>query len=243
MRLVILVFVLQIVGCGSIPLPQTQTNIVYKLDLNGLIDGKRWDGTAIGSATQSHDITIESPTDVNWMRILSCHRFESYPDVIKTGWFRVNRGYRYHYQEAPGIEDTGLCVLRLQAFTKALKSDGSPQGSAYALMLFHNSQFTLQAQNICNGEQGTGTGTTICQSMNGLRQRLKFTEQVITTSNPSDGTNAPSPCQGHFIDAYTWEYETSLGECMVVFGTTAKPHKFSVHMAYGFNTDQYRGDQ
>lgn len=228
-------------GCtaGQSILTPEPPAVVYDLDLSGTIDGVTWDGIAVGSASQYHDIKIESKTDVNYMRIVSCHRFEQYEDVIQTGWFHRNRGFEYQYNESPGIEDTGFCVLRLQAFTKELDSNDQPVGSAFGLMLFHNAKFALPGENICNGVDGGTTGTSICKSMSGLVERLKFKSQVVQANAPADG---PKPCQGKFIDGQTWEYQMPLGECVAIFMTTAKPHQFYIHLAYGFNKTQYRGD-
>ncbi len=234
-------FVMGLFGCASsinAILPQPS---VYQLDLYGSLDGYPWDGIAVGSAAKTHTIQIISKTDVNYMRIISCHRFEGYPDAIQTGWFKTNRGFQYTFNESPGIEDTGYCLLRIQAFTKVVKSDGAPVGSAYGLMLFHNQKFNLPAENICNGADGQANGTSICQSMNGLIQRLRFKEQVITADTPLEGSGVPLPCKGTFIDATTWQYKMPSGECMAVFASVSKPHKYYVHLAYGFDKDQYRG--
>lgn len=227
-------------SCSNSSLPNISQTPVQDLDLSGTLDGVPWDGIAVGADWQTHDIKIESKTDVNYFRIISCHRFEQYPDVIKTGWFRPNRGYEYTYTEAPGIEDNGLCILRLQAFTKQVDSNGQPVSSAFGLMLFHNKEFTLPVENICNGSDGQASGTSICKSMAGLVQRLKFKAQVITAQLPTD-PNSPKPCVGKFIDAQTWEYSTPAGECMVVFASTDRPHKLAVHLSFGFTTSPYRG--
>lgn len=230
-------------GCMTVPGAASSQSPIYKLDLFGELDGVPWsEGIAVGSSAPSHTIQIESKTDVNLMRIISCHRFESFPDAIKTGWFRPNRGFEYDFNEAPGIEDNGVCLLRLQAFTKELKSDGSPVGSAYGIMLFHNNNFTLPAENICNGADGQTTGTSICQSMNGLVQRIRFKTQVIVADDPPDGSNIPKACKGTFVDAYTFQYETPLGECVAVFASLSTPHQYAIHAVYGFSNDQYRSE-
>lgn len=220
-------------GCTG-QIPSATPKIIQQLDLSGTLDGVAWDGIAVGSSAQAHDIKIQSKTDVNYMTIQSCHRFEKYEDVIKTGWFEANRGFEYQYSESPGIEDNGLCILRLSAYSKQIGA-----GESYGLMLFHNSFFNLTGENICNGADGITTGTSICQSMSGLVQRLKFKDQVVVSSNQK---NDPIQCVGNFIDANTWEYAMPTGECMVVFMTTAKPRKFYVHLAYGFNKSVYRGN-
>lgn len=227
-------------GWGLFPAAQPQT--VYDLDLGGTIDGVPWEGTFVGSIATSHDITIQSKTDVNYFRVISCHRFQEFSDVIQTGWLRPNRGFEFTYDMASGIEDNGLCVLRLQAYSKQIDSDGNPVGSAFALGLFHNGSFTLPAENICNGADGGATGTSICKSMQGLEQRLKFSEQVIIANQQPQDSNLPPPCQGKFIDANTFSYHLPAGECMIVFASTKAPHRMAVHLGFGFTKTQYRPD-
>jgi len=230
-------------GCQS--LPQALTNAtnpsaVYELDLSGTLDGVPWEGVAVGSSASSHTIDITSKVDVNYFRIISCHRSKKFEDVIKTGWFAKN-SYEYIYSEAPGIEDTGFCVLRLQAFSKDVDSNGKPVGSAFGLMLFHNDQFNAPAENICNGADGATNGTSVCQSMQGLIQRLRFKKPMIQ-ANPPASDQIPAPCQGKFIDPLTWEYTAPKGECVAVFGEAAPPHRMYLHLSFGFDTPQYRGN-
>lgn len=211
---------------------------VFELDLSGTLDGVQWSGTAVGEDFQKHDIKIQSKTDVNYMTIQSCHRFEKYEDVIKTGWFKSNRGFEYIYSESPGLEDTGFCVLRLAAFSKQVGA-----GEAYGIMLFHNRKFQLWSENICNGADQPVTGSGMCQSMSGLVQHIKFKSQVVTAGNGPDGNAIPGQCNGKFIDANTFEYTVPTGECIAVFMTTAQPHQFGIYLVYGFDKSQYRGSE
>lgn len=227
-----------ILACTGANLPSIAPPVVYELDLSGSLDGAAWEGIAVGSADSKHDIRIESKTDVNYMTIQSCHRFEKYEDVIIDHWYRPKRGFEYSYTESPGIEDTGYCVLRLSAFSKQVGA-----GEAYGLMLFHSPGFTLPGENICNGADGATAGTSICQSMTGLVQRLRFKEQVVTATKNSDGTSLKGQCSGAFIDATTFQYTMPVGECVAVFMSTAKPHRYYIHLAYGFTKTQYRGSQ
>lgn len=215
---------------------------VMALDLSGTIDGQPWNGIAVGSAAPSHTIVMTSKVNVNEFRVISCHRFEKHEDVVEPEkWFHGDT-FQYIYNEAPGVEDTGFCILRLQAFTKSVDASGNPAGSAFGLMLFHSPSFTLPAINICNGQTQSTAGSAICQSMNGLIERLKFSEQVITANDAATGVNGiPMACKGKFIDATTWEFALPVGECMAVFASVAPPHKFFVLMGYGFTNSTYRG--
>lgn len=223
-------------GCSGSQVASVQTPIVYEADIYGTLDGNQFQGIAVGSIAVSHTIRIQSPTDVNFMTIQSCHRFEHYEDVIQSGWFQPNRGFEYTYNQSPGLEDSGICVLRLGAFTKQVGA-----GEAYGLMLFHNDKFTLPGENICNGADGGTTGTSICQTQTGLLERLKFKAPVAVARPTKDGAAIPGQCQGKFIDDLTFEYIMPLGECVAEFMEKAEPHRKYVHLARGFNKTQYRG--
>lgn len=238
----LLFFMLSVQGCTGAPADSKANATVYELDIYGTLDGVPFDGIAMGSNAKTHTIKIESKTDVNEMVIQSNARYLHFPDAIQTGWFKASRGFLYSYSEVPGIEDTGYSVLRLSAFSKEIKSDGSPVGAAYGLVLFHSEKFSLAGENICNTADGQTRGASICQNREGLTARLRFKTQVVVARPKSDGTGpVANQCQGTFVDAYTWQYQLPLGECVIEFMQTAKPHDKYVHLAYGHNRSQYRG--
>ena len=128
MKFLILILTLFLISCSNLPtnLIPIQQPQVWQLDLGGTIDSVRWEGVAVGSSAKAHTIDVVSKTDVNFFRVISCHRYEQFEDVIQTNWFQPKRGYEYIYEQAPGVEDTGWCILRLQAFSKQIDSNGNP---------------------------------------------------------------------------------------------------------------------
>lgn len=230
------------IGCTGTSPTVTPPSVVYEADLYGTVDGQPFTGVFVGSAGSSHSFSIQSKTDVNVMTIQSCHRFMHFEDVIQTGWFQPNRGFTTSYDDAPGIEDTGYCVVRLGAFTKQVVN-GVPVGQAYAIGLFHSAKYALPGENICNGADGGTTGSSICQTMNGLIERLRFKGQVITARPKPDGSGlVPQMCAVHQVDSNTWEYTMPVGECVVEFGEVAAPQRKYIHLARGFSNIQYRGN-
>lgn len=240
----VLYFMLFVSGCATMGADGGSSGqTIYELDLYGTLDGAAFDGLSVGSNARSHVIQIISKTDVNEMVIQSNGRYKHFPDVIQTGWFKQNRGFEYHYDEIPGIEDTGYSVLRLSAFSKQTKGDGSPVGAAFGLILFHNDKYQLPAENICNGADTPTVGASICQNRAGLIARLKFDSQVVSARAKADGSGPiPGQCVGTFIDANTFEYLLPLTECVIEFMQTSPPHARHVHLAYGHNRSAYRGD-
>lgn len=226
-----------LLGCTNQQASTVVSPVVYEADLFGTFDGYGFKGVGVGIPATSHDIKINSPTDVNVMTIQTCHRFEHYEDVIKTGWFQPNRGFEYIYNEAPGIEDNGTCILRLGAFSKEVGA-----GEAYGILIFHNSKYNLPAENICNGVDGGANGTSICQTQSGLLERIKFSSEVTVARPKTDGTGLDGQCQGKFIDPTTFEYIMPLGECVIEFMEKNMPYRKYIHLARGFNKTQYRGN-
>lgn len=237
MKTVLYSVLILLTGCAGLSTNSANTTTVYEADLYGSVDGYAFDGVFVAPEAKTHTFVIQSKTDVNVMTIQSCHRYLHFEDVIKTGWFRPNRGFQTSLEVAPGIEDTGYCVIRLSAYTKQVGA-----GEAYGIGLFKNEMFNLPATNICNGAEGQTSGSSVCQSMYGLVERIKFPGQVVMARPLADGSGTiPNQCQGRMIDASTFEYTMPNGECIIAFGEVAKPHRKYIHLARGFSKSTYRG--
>lgn len=233
------IFALFFASCAGVGVTSgPSTSVIYEADLFGSVDGIPFQGVFVGQSQPSHTFVIQSKTDVNVMTIQSCHRYLHFEDVIKTGWFRANRGFQTSFDAAPEIETTGYCVIRLAAYSKQVGA-----GEAYGIGIFKNEKFDLPAINICNGAEGQTSGSSVCQTMAGLVERLKFPGQVVTARPLPDGSGLiPQMCKGKLIDATTFEYEMPQGECIIAFGEVAKPHRHYIHLARGFTKTQYRGN-
>lgn len=210
----------------------TPAPIIYQYTLSGAIDGNAFQGVFVGTDDTDHDIKVESPTDVNIFTVQTCHRFFKAEDVISTGWFKTNRGYDYDFSPSPGIEDTGLCIIRLGSYTKQV---GAQQ--AHAIGAMHTSSETLPGTNICDGSVGSTTGLSFCSTMVGLIERLEFPGPVLVSKVDLNGTL----CQGSFVSPTVWQYKMPLGECAIEFMEAAPPHRIYHHVASGFNAIQYQG--
>lgn len=229
-------------ACSNMPAVSTAPAQSYQeLDLAGTVDGQPWQGTAVLQDFKTHQIEIQSKVSVNYFVAQNCTRDNKFEDVIQpTELFHWdgNNSWTWMYSPSPGLEDTGTCLLELQAYSKQIGA-----GQAFGLMIQKNSKFDLPAENICNGADGMASGTSICQSLNGLKERLRFKRQVmVADTDDSNNPTFPKQCQGHFVDAYTFEYLLPAGKCVVVFGTTTAPYQYAIHFGYGYTNRVYRGD-
>lgn len=238
-------------GCAS--LDQANTTALaqaavpkQELTLSGTIDGNPFVGIAVGGPGPVHDFVIKSASAVNLFVIKSCHRSEKIQDFIKDGWLDPTSA-RWHYQEAPTIEDTGDCMVRMCAFSKEVGA--AP--SACAVVDFKSSSYTLPALNICNGLTGQTSGTALCHTQTGLLERFQFQAPVVTAPAQTDlsDPNNPVPlkiagqCDGKFLDDQQtlFEYTVPNQECVIVFMERAKPHRKAKLTVIPYDVPKYSG--
>lgn len=230
-------------ACAGAPVTSPAPAPRYQLTLSGNVDGIQYQGTAVGSSVSEHSITIESDVDVNYFTVQSCHRSLQFSDVIQSGWFKKNRAYAWVYKEAPTIEDTGDCLLRFCAFSKAVGS--AP--SSCAIVDFHSPKYTLPGENICNGADGNTSGTAMCHTQVGLLERFRFKVPVVVAPQVQDDKSGPywikDQCQGHFLDESQtlWEYSMPPRECVVIFMERDKPHRRAKLTAIPYDIAHYIG--
>lgn len=221
----------------------------YQLNLNGLIDGVKFEKTFIGSAAAHHNITINSAIAVNYFTVASCHRSIQFSDVIKPepwwSWGEDSKSFDWSYDEAPTIEDSGDCILRFCAFSKVV---GSPP-VACAIGDFKSSKYTLPGENICNGAHGGATGTALCHTQVGLIERFRFAAPVIVAPKIEDPSAPNSPywikdqCAGKFLDeAQTlFEYRVPANECVSIFMEKVAPFRRAKLTVIPYDTPRYPG--
>ncbi len=239
--LLLAIYMIGTTGCTTTGAGKVQpiTEVVTKYDLSGTVNGIPFDGIGVIPPAKSYKFRIESKQDVDLVTITSCHRDFSRESVIDVGWFKKNRGFEYVYTPAPGIEDTGQCLIRLGVYNKSV-----PNQNAFAILDIRTPTETLPARNICDGANGEAGGVSMCQSKVGLIQRLVFPVLVTSLSPdtaPDSIADKPKICVGTWLDASTWEYKLGTGECYMAFMESSKPHRFHRHTAIGYTKVEIRG--
>jgi hypothetical protein len=234
-------------GCSTAPATATNTVQTFELTLKGELDGQAFQGIALGSTGSSHDIKISSRNDINYFIAKTCHRSDKKEDVITQGWIKETQSWSYDFEEAPTLEDTGDCPLRICEYSKTV---GAPPVQC-AVIDFLNSKYSLPAENICNGADGITHGKNICHTQTGLVERIRFKEPVIIADplpTPQGGDSTQiyliqDQCAGKFIDPNqtVWQYVMPQKECYVVFDTLAKPHRRAKLTVIPYNIPLYSG--
>jgi hypothetical protein len=223
----------------------------YELTLTGTLDGAPFQGIAVGSSNTSHSIQITSSVDINLFTAKTCHRSMKFEDVIQTNWITPKRSYSWSYAEAPTIEDTGNCLIKICAFSKEVGAEPS----SCAMMDFKSDRYVLPGENICNGELGATTGTAICHTQVGLIERYRFKTPVMVAPNVVDSTVTLAPntkatpsliknqCDGKFLDdnQTLFEYRVPASDCEVIFMERALPHREAKLTVIPYDMPQYSG--
>lgn len=233
-------------GCSSQPTIEP-TKVKYEMTLNGFIDGDDFQGVALGDSKKTHTILLNSVVDVNFFTLQSCHRFEKFEDIDKQNmfgrWLKINRQYQWQYNLAPGLEDTGDCPVRMCAYSKTV---GAPP-VACAAADFRSDKYTLPATNMCNGDFGPTSGSNLCQTQVGLKERLAFKEAVVMAPKlPADQLGQmnwiKNQCQGSFDSTgMTFTYTVPSTECYAVFMQKASPYKRAKLTVFPYDLPQYSG--
>lgn len=236
-------------GCGTSPVSNAPTvQPKYELMLSGTIDGVKFQGVGVGNDAPRHSMVIKSNVAVNYFTMQSCHRSIQFDDVIVVPWYdwsQDSKSFSWEYNEASTIEDTGNCILRFCAFSKTV---GSPP-VACAIVDFKNKKYSLPSKNICNGQNGDATGTSICHTQVGLLERMRFPGPVVIAPQVVDPTSKTAPywitteCVGKFLDdAQTlFEYQVPDHECAILFMEKSLPHRESKLTVIPYDTARYPG--
>lgn len=229
-----ILIVITMSGCtaSGVAVPASIAPTINKLDMYGTINGYAFEGVGVVPAAKNYDMRIQSDADINLLTVATCHRNFSVEDAIKTGWFETNRGFEYQWTPAPGIEDTGSCLMRIGSYNKSVGGQ-----NAWAIVDLCTNDMVLPALNECDGAQGQSHGCSICQTKNGLIERLVFDTPVKVELK-----DLTPNCTGTLsADGKTWEYVMGLGECVQIFAEIAKPHRMHRHTTEGYNNILYRG--
>jgi len=178
--------------------------VYYKKDMRIEIDGHKGYGTLVVQPLPEHRIKVKFGGKGDMVTLKTCHREEEMLDL----------GRRESFNFIPDeiMEQSGYCYLEIEAFDKEGRH-------SWGLVDFNNEKFQLPAHIRCNGSSYNSRGVTVCQSKEGLLQRIEFTEEVVMSSLAKCGT---LPTE----DGKVFVFNMPNRECTFIFkGTSGKMHK------------------
>lgn len=167
-----LALALFVVGCSSVTPQRLDPEKFYRRDLPFCAeDIGCFEGVTVlpKKSFYKFDIQPKGPADIDLLLATTCHREDSF-EKTDSGWFifKTKKRFQYLYSPVQGIEDDGICPLRINVFEK------DKGRHSWSLVYFENPRFELPATVTCNGTKATYNGVSVCQSKVGLVQRIDF---------------------------------------------------------------------
>jgi hypothetical protein len=152
-------------GTGGANLP---TDKVFKKTLKMSVNGVGGVGTMVVPPASKYEIDIEFDARAELVKLRTCHREVT---EEKEGFWK-RKEHKFLLQPTSPMETSGFCPIEIGVFDL----DGA---NSWGLVEIANE--SLPAKVYCNGETKTYRGVSLCQSMVGLIQRVKFNSHVSYT--------------------------------------------------------------
>jgi len=200
-----------LMGCATIPNQQLDPGTFYKRDMQITVNGVTREGVLVAPRKSSYAFDVVAKGDLDLFTFETCHREEEQEDAGTRGIFGIitnKRETKGTYVPAAPIETTGSCVVRLGGYERT-------QGRhSWAMIDFEDTDATLPAQVLCNGENYHSNGVTVCQSKQGLIEQIAFpVETVVKGSDACPMPQAP--------DGKTYQFKMPPRECVYAFTEVA----------------------
>lgn len=211
----ILIIATLISGCSSDQVKQLDpidTEILYKKDMSIIFNGVTYQGFAVLPEQKSYELHIVAQGDLDVFTFTNCHREE----VSEEAWNVTEKRGSFIFKKttdkkkeikliyAPGsVELDGPCGVYLAGFEKG-------QGRhSWGFIEFESSQDKMTAEVSCNGQVKSFNGVSVCQSKNGLIQKIKFDRPVMLS--PDENCSIGSTSGQEFT------FNIHKGQCIYVF--------------------------
>jgi len=209
-----------LMACSSFPEQKLDLNVLYKRDMDITINGKYWNGVAVAPQADKYEIKIRTVGRNDNFTFTTCHREES----IKN----QKNDVAFLFTPRKGIEDGNSCIADMGGLDK------DKGRHSWGLVDFENSAYRIQATLDCNGQTLETNGVAVCQSLAGLRQRIKFKYPVKIS--PSIGCRLLTPA-----DEMSFVFEMVRGKCVFEFWEPSLSRKFRL-TTFGYEQILIRQD-
>lgn len=200
-------------ACASPQAQQMEASKEYRMDLELNVNGMSDRGLMVVPVSQAYTINVRAPGDSELVTLTSCHREVVLPR--QRDFFAVK-------YEPTEVEASGYCPVQISAFSPKFRYAGG-------LIDFQDQE--LPAILICNGVTKNVTGVSVCQSREGMVQKIKFPSKV----RAGQPANCPPMDKAEGED---FEVNLGKGKCVYAFvDETKKIHRLTT---FGYEEFQLR---
>lgn len=196
---------------------------VYRADLQVTVDKTTFDGVGVTSARSSEmDIDIVSQINLDRVEVETCAREDVCESgkpcnanfALDDGWFGTQGKHLvYHYTPSTD-EAAGACPIYFRVYAK---TDLASWGFLAFRTTTGATPETLPAHMVCNGVPWKFSGHSMCQTKQGLLQRIVFDQ-------PVDDFDLDKTCGAKQLDSKTFQLRPQLGLCTGEFLSQGKWH-------------------
>lgn len=179
MRLSFLFFYIFIVSCSLLDNPSPQKlnpAVYYKNDMCFTTKNGKFCGVGVVENSEKINIKIDAHNKIDKFVLTTCHR-EIDTDRPDKGLFRKDGIVRLSLD--PTLEKGRACPYYFGSFNRNGKN-------AWGIVVIQNPIYTLKSTVYCNGDIINFDGVGICQSRQGLMQKIVFDEPVAVVK-PTNG--------------------------------------------------------
>lgn len=218
MRLFLALLALSFAGCSNVN-QSLNPDTYYRRDIKVTVNGVKFKGVGVPLPASKYEMEIESKGVINMLTITTCHR-EVQIEQDDPGWFEKGNKVKYTYIPVSGLEDGKSCLMEIGVFEQKKGRHG------WALLDFRVGPESVQAELTCDGKKEKTAPVSICQSREGLLQRIKFDRKmkVLPDLEKPQCTVMETSDSG-----FTYDFLAAPGECVYYFGDQNKNfHKLTV---------------
>ena len=171
-------------------------------------------GTGVLPYLDHYDMTLESEDPMEFFAMTTCHE-ESTTESPDKGIFKKEGKIRIRY--TPTMERGKACPLYISSYNKK-------QRHGWGIAVFEDPRYELEATLYCNGHVKPYNGVSICQSREGLIQRIEFSEPVKLL-NPIKGSGDRKEVCPELGKDYQKSYEFKIPGRECFYGFIGKESK------------------
>jgi len=201
--------ILLLAGCSLFPSESKQKLsplVYYKNDMCFSHDKGQFCGVGVIPQEDKTRIRINTKNDIDKFILTTCHR-EIDTDNPDKGLRRKNG--IVNLDIVPTVEKNRACPYYFGSFNREGKH-------SWGIVAIKSAAYQLTAKAFCNGEISDVEGVFICQSKEGLLQKIIFDEEVILTKPVNGPAQRKSDCPPLKLsdNQKTLEYITPNRECL-----------------------------
>lgn len=215
---ILLFFFTSFFGCSTSKVKQElNPEFIYKKDMIIDIDGIEAEGVAVIPKKETHKFHITARGDLDLFTFTTCHREE----IAEKAWNVNERRGRWIFRRTiekkrevkldytPGeIERSGGCPV----FVGGYEVKGGRH--SWGMVDFETDEAKLVAKINCNGLEYDSNGVSICQSREGLIQKISFQDVVYLLPEEN--------CSIGKTEGKEFEFKIKKGECVYAFMDSKK---------------------